>query len=174
MLSTSTPSSGLLFGSFLYRNDLFGDDYFEDFWEGHFGKSFSSIPDFNPLIEYYSQEMGDSLSRVFFLTGDLFTREHLLLTKLQSLDWENKWAINNKRMVNIDIGYLSLENFLLATTKNFSHRIYLGQNIFSDLTYYFHLGELRSLPWTYPDFLDSQKKNFLNWGRSFLLQTLSK
>lgn len=76
-------------------------------------------------------------------------------------------------MVNIDIGFLTLENFVLATTKNYSHRIFIGQNIFADLTYHFHQGEFRSLPWTYPDYLDDQKKDFIKWGRSFLLQIQS-
>jgi len=72
--------------------------------------------------------------------------------------------------VNLDIGFLSLENFILATTKNFSHRVYLGQGIFADLTYQFSKGELRAFDWTYPDYLDGQKRDFFTWGRSFLLQ----
>lgn len=76
-------------------------------------------------------------------------------------------------MVNADIGFLSLENFILATTKNFSHRVFLGQSIFGDLTYYFHLGELQTFPWTYPDYVDEEKKNFFTWGRGFLLQKLN-
>ena len=72
-------------------------------------------------------------------------------------------------MVNVDIGFLSAENFILATTKNYAHRIYLGQNIFADLTYQCLDGSFRSLPWTYPDFQDEKKIEFLTWCRSFLL-----
>lgn len=174
MLKPTEASHGLVFGSFLYRRDLFSPEKLAEFWEQSLGKSFSLVPEHNPLNDYYSREMGSELSRIFFLTTKTFPREFLLSTKLQSLEWEKSWAVDEKRMVNVDIGFLCLENFLLATTKNYSHRIYLGQNIFSDLTYYFHQGELQTLPWTYPDFLDPKKKEFLTWGRSFLLQTLSR
>jgi len=174
MLTTSVPSQGLLFGSFLYRNDLHTEESLTTFWELQSGKSFSLVPKSNPLANYYSKEMGENLSRIFFLTSQTFPREFLLTTKLQALEWEAKWAAHGNRMVNVDTGLLSLENFLLATTKNYSHRVYLGQNIFADLTYQFHQGELQSFPWTYPDYLDDQKKDFFLWGRTYLLQSLTK
>jgi hypothetical protein len=174
MLLTSVPSQGLLFGSFLYRNDCHSEEDLTLFWETRFGKSFSLRPKSNPLSDYYSKEMGENLSRIFFLTSTNLPRESLLSTKIQALNWEYTWAIDGRRMVNVDIGFLGLENFLLATTKNYSHRVYLGHNIFADLTYQFHQGDLQSLPWTYPDYLDDQKKDFFRWGRSFLLQSLNK
>lgn len=165
-------TSGLLFGSFLFRQDLHSVASLKDHWSKHFGESFFFIPKENPLAQYYSHEMGEDLNRVFFLTSHAYPREALLSAKLQSLDWENAWSKGNKRMVNVDIGFLSLENFLLATTKNYSHRTYIGENIFADLTYYFHQGELQTLPWTYPDYVDPEKKDFFHWGRSYLLQSL--
>lgn len=172
MLNPASPTHGLLFGSFLFRSDLHSAETLTQFWESKFGKSFALVPANNPLASYYSKEMGEVLSRIFFLSSQSFPREFLLTTKLQSLEWEHTWSVDGKRMVNCDIGFLSLENFILATTKNYSHRIYLGQNIFADLTYQFHQGELQSFPWTYPDYLDDQKKDFFLWGRSFLLQLL--
>lgn len=174
MLTTTVPTQGLLFGSFLYRNDLHTESSLTAFWEEQFGKSFSLVPANNPLANYYAKEMGENLSRIFFLTSGHYPRELLLTSKLQALEWENKWAIDGKRMVNVDTGFLSLENFQLATTKNYSHRVYLGQNIFTDLTYQFHQGELQSFAWTYPDYLDPQKKDFFLWGRTYLLQSLTK
>jgi hypothetical protein len=174
MLETSVPTQGLLFGSFLFRNDIHSEESLTSFWESHFGKSFSLIPADNPLAGYYSREMGEDLSRIFFLTSETYPREFLLTSKLQAIEWERKWARDGKRMVNVDTGLLSLENFQLATTKNYSHRVYLGQNIFADLTYQFHQGDIQTFPWTYPDYLDSQKKDFFLWGRSFLHQSLSK
>lgn len=173
MMETRASSPGLLFGSFLYRHDLHSEESLANFWTDQFGKSFSLIPKQNPLASYYSKEMGENLSRIFFLTSKAYPREYLLSTKLQSLAWEKNWSKSNARMINADIGFLSLENFLLATTKNYSHRIFLGQDIFADLTYYFHQGELQTLPWTYPDYLDQDKKDFFLWGRSFLLQSNS-
>jgi hypothetical protein len=173
MLNLTRPSEGLLFASFLYRKDLLTSQELTLFWEEKFGKSFSLAPAMNPLNDYYSKEMGPDLSRIFFLTTESFPREFLLSTKLQAIGWELDWSHENARRVNVDIGFLTPENFILATTKNYSHRVYLGQNIFADLTYHFHQGELKSFPWTYPDYLDSTKKEFLTWGRSFLLKNRS-
>lgn len=169
-MQTRQSSPGLLFGSFLYRHDLHTEEELKLFWKQEVGESFAFIPQENPLQQYYAKEMGSELSRIFFLTTKTFPREFLLSTKLQSLEWEKKWSKDNRRMVNVDIGFLSAENFILATTKNYSHRIYLGQDIFADLTYHFHQGELQTLPWTYPDYVDSKKKDFFHWGRAFLLQ----
>ena len=171
MLTTENPSEGLLFASFLYRSDLFTDKDFQTLWEDHFGQSFSLLPKVNPLNSYYEKEMGTHLSRIFFLTSKTFPREFLLASKLQAINWEKGWAPTEQRRVNVDIGFLSAENFLLATTKNYSHRVYIGQNIFADLTYHFHKGAIEALPWTYPDYLDQEKKDFFNWGRSYLLQS---
>jgi hypothetical protein len=170
MLNTEQASQGLLFASFLYRKDLFSDEELTKFWEGMFGPSFGLIPVTNPLSNYYAKEMGEPLARKFFVTSKTFPREFLLSTKLQSMIWERNWADQNNRRVNVDIGFLTPENFILATTKNYSHRIYLGQNIFADLTYHFHQGAFQTLPWTYPDYLDEEKIQFFTWTRSYLLQ----
>lgn len=169
-MSPENASPGLLFGSFLYRKDLFREEDLCIRWEGSYGKSFSFYPKFNPLNDYYSREMGPDLGRIFFLTTRSYPREYLLSSKLLALRWEEEWKKEGARMVNVDTGFLSPENFLLATTKNYSHRVYLGQRIFADLTYYFHQGTLQTLAWTYPDYLDDEKKEFFDWGRSFLLQ----
>jgi hypothetical protein len=97
----------------------------------------------------------------------------LLEVKLRSLVWENQWRISDKRMVNVDIGFISPENFILATTKNYSHRIYVGDEIFADLTYLFQKFSVMTLPWTYPDYLDDQKKDFILFARNYLVQHLN-
>ena len=171
MLQTQTPSKGLLFFSFLYRFDLFAQDKFQQMVEKLFGEMIAWTPSFNPLASYYAKEMGSDsdLSRVFFVSTDSFPREFLLSTKLLSLDWERQWAREGKRAVNVDVGFISAENFLLATTKNYAHRVFLGQDIFADLTYQCIEGGFQTLPWTYPDYKDSDKIDFFNWCRSYLL-----
>jgi hypothetical protein len=172
MLTRIPTRPGLLFGSFLYRNDRCSLEQLLALWENHAGSSFVYFPEFNPSITYYAKEMGtvDSLERFFVFSLDLHPREALLQTKLRSLDWEARWAPDGRRNVNVDVGLLSLENFILATTKNYSHRIFLGEDIFADLTYYFHQGRLQVLPWTYPDFVDETKLELFRLMRSYLLQ----
>jgi len=171
MLNPEVPSQGLLFFGILYRSDLFSEEVLLQRIENLYGKFISFTPEFNPLAAYYSKEMGEEtlLKRIFFVTTAAFPREFLLSTKLISLDWEKEWSQNSKRMVNVDIGFVSAENFILATTKNYAHRVFLGQNIFADLTYQCIDGRFQTLPWTYPDFKDAPKVDFLSWCRSFLL-----
>lgn len=171
MLELKTPSKGLIFFSFLYRADLFNEHDFSQKTESLFGSLIRFKPSFNPLSAFYAKEMGseDKLTRVFFVTTSTFPREFLLTTKLLALEWEKEWTMGLNRMVNVDIGFLSAENFILATTKNYAHRVFLGQNIFSDLTYQCVSGDFECLPWTYPDFKDKEKIEFFYWCRSFLL-----
>jgi hypothetical protein len=68
--------------------------------------------------------------------------------------------------VNIDPGYLLPERLVLATGKNFTHRIYIGQGIYADLTLIFQKGAFRTLPWTYPDYADRCLIDFLTLVRN--------
>jgi hypothetical protein len=54
--------------------------------------------------------------------------------------------------VNLDPGYLTRERLVLATGKNYTHRIYLGGGIFGDLTLTYSRGGFKPLPWSYPDY----------------------
>lgn len=172
MLQTCPPSHGLLFFSFLFREDLFTFKTFEDRIRSLYGDPIRFKPQFNPLIPYYEKEMGVGcpLERYFFVSPHLQPREFLLSNKILSLNWEQEWSVDQKRHVNVDVGFISLENMILATTKSFSHRVYLGQSIYADLTYIAQDGSFNVLPWTYPDYKDQEKIEFFNWCRSFILQ----
>ncbi|HME45318.1 MAG TPA: DUF4416 family protein [Syntrophorhabdales bacterium] len=102
--------------------------------------------------DYYEREMGKSLNRYFLLFESLASREQLPEVKLQTNEVEARHAQQGNRTVNIDPGYIALEHLVLATTKGYAHRIYLGNGIFGDLTLMFENGSYRSLPWTYPDY----------------------
>jgi len=56
------------------------------------------------------------------------------------------------RVINIDPGLITLENVVLVTGKNYSHRIYLRDGIFAEITLIFKNGKYRPLEWTFPDY----------------------
>lgn len=172
MLETQRPTTGLLFGSFLFRSDLISESELIAKFESLYGEALYYRPAFNPLAEYYAKEMGEGLKRIFLITSDIFPREYLLSSKLAALEWERGWSRDQKRFVNVDTGFLSAENFLLATTKNYAHRVFIGQNLFADLTYQMTNGQLECFPWTYPDYRDEEKMRYFSWARQFLLQKL--
>lgn len=71
--------------------------------------------------------------------------------------------------MNLDPGLVTPENFILATGKNFSHRIYLRDGVFADLTLVYRKGEYRALPWTYPDYASREIRDLLKGVRAEFL-----
>jgi len=102
--------------------------------------------------EYYRAEMGWPLLKRFFSAEDLIDPAELVNIKIKTMAVEVEFTVEGKRRVNIDPGYISAERLVLATGKNYAHRIYLGQGVWADLTLIFEKGRFRPLPWTYPDY----------------------
>ncbi|MFO7784699.1 MAG: DUF4416 family protein [Thermodesulfobacteriota bacterium] len=103
---------------------------------------------------YYEREMGAPLVRVFVSFEPLMRPEGLVETKLETDRLEDLFRRNGRRTVNVDPGYICLERLVLATGKNYTHRIYLCHGVFADLTLVYHRQSFRVLPWTYPDYAD--------------------
>ena len=103
---------------------------------------------------YYQKEMGSPLSRRLLVFNSLIEQAQLPDIKRLTNQLEHSYQLHGRRRVNIDPGYLLPERFVLATGKNFTHRIYLDQNIYADLTLIYQKGAFRSLPWTFPDYAD--------------------
>jgi len=115
---------------------------------------------------YYHKEMGALLSRRLVVFKSLVAQTGLADVKLATNRLEQSYARQGRRRVNIDPGYLLPERFVLATGKNFTHRIYLGQGIYADLTLIYQKGAFRTLPWTYPDYADGSLIDFLTLVRN--------
>ncbi len=109
---------------------------------------------------YYESEMGSPLFRRVLVFNTLVAQDALSDIKLFTNELEMTYARDGGRMVNIDPGLLTRERFVLATGKNFTHRIYIGKGIFADLTLVYQKGAFRTLPWTYPDYAG---ENMLSW-----------
>jgi CYTH domain-containing protein len=124
------------------------------------------------MNRYYSKEMGpeEKLSRFIFLSFAQAPREELVANKAWAQEQEKNHLVHGKRMVNIDVGYVSAENVILATTKNFLHRIYVGGGVFADLTLVFAKGVASPLEWSYKDYSSDEALDFFNLARSFLMQ----
>ena len=116
--------------------------------------------------EYYATEMGTPLHRRMLTFASLIQQQELSTVKLATNDLEKSYSSDDQRCVNIDPGYLLYERFVLATGKNYSHRIYIGQCIYADLTLIYQQGNYHSLPWTYPDYADAKMISFLRQVRA--------
>ena len=115
--------------------------------------------------DYYAAEMGQGLSRYFLLFESLLDREMLAAVKIGSNEIEVAAAAGGKRRANVDPGYIALEHVVLATTKGYAHRIYLGRGTFADLTLLYENGSYRPLKWTYPDYGGGRLVSLLNRWR---------
>ena len=120
------------------------------------------------FTDYYEKEMGSGLMRLFLLLEPFSPREGLPAVKLKTNEIEASLLSEGKRTVNIDPGYISLENVVLATTKGYAHRIYIGNGIYADLTLTYHNGTYRPLEWTYPDYGSVETISLLNKWRGNL------
>lgn len=111
---------------------------------------------------YYEREMGGPLMRKFVSFERFMSREELPGTKLETNRLEDRSREQGRRTVNIDPGFVCLERLVLATGKNYTHRIYLSQGIYADLTLVFHRKCFRPLAWTYPDYADAEVIGYFN------------
>ena len=110
---------------------------------------------------YYEEEMGKELKRQFVSFHSLIKPEYLTKAKLFTLKIERKMSRNNRRFINIDPGYLNEAKVVLASTKDFSHRIYFKEGIFAEITLIYHKKGFQTLPWTFPDYRTPQYHKIL-------------
>ncbi|MHB1423610.1 MAG: DUF4416 family protein, partial [Gemmataceae bacterium] len=76
------------------------------------------------------------------------------------------------RPLNVDPGLLELGKFLLATTKDQAHRVYLRDGIFAEVTLRYHAGAFEPWPWTYADYRLACVHEFLQQAREYYRQRL--
>ncbi len=121
--------------------------------------------------DYYAKELGPGLKRKIFSFMPVRRAVELPGIKLMTNAMEGESSVQapgcdksdeSKRRVNIDPGYLTLHNVVLATCKNFSHRVYLERGVYAELTYMFNARKqgYDLLDWTYPDYRTDEIRAF--------------
>lgn len=113
------------------------------------------------FTRYYEEEMGEPLIKRIVAFKELIQQDSLAGIKQATNEMEVSLATSGKRSVNLDPGYLLLERFVLATGKNFTHRIYIGEGLYADLTLIYQNKDFQTLPWTYPDYASEPVLSFL-------------
>jgi hypothetical protein len=121
---------------------------------------------------YYEEEMGGGLFKTYVSFGRPFDRDGLPAIKKFTNDFETKHLLNGKRAINADPGYITKDKLVLASTKDFYHRLYLGSGIYGEVTVHFRKGKFRYFSWTYPDYMDPPFLAFLTKARAKLVKEL--
>lgn len=116
--------------------------------------------------KYYNREIGENLKRKFISFKKLILPSELASIKIYTNRTENLFAKKSRRQINIDPGYIELSKLILATTKNYKHRIYLNKGIYADATLYYQGSTFRAWEWTYPDYQTKEYIDIFNKIRS--------
>jgi hypothetical protein len=146
--------------------------------ESHLADALGSIDARSDLFaheftEYYRDEMGQPLVRYFVAFDTLIAPGELARIKRLANDIEDRVAAGGEwpvvRPVNLDPGYIAPSKLVLASTKDFSHRIYLDEGIYGEVTLLYERGRWKTLPWTYPDYRTPAYHDFLSGVRTRLM-----
>ncbi|OIO34148.1 MAG: hypothetical protein AUJ70_01700 [Candidatus Omnitrophica bacterium CG1_02_40_15] len=165
-----------------------------DIAEEFFIKEFGPIDYKSPVIsfgytDYYKKEMGSPLKRKFISFKKTISPGRIAKIKLLANSIEEKLAVkinssrlrsknivraskvsrelpNLRRRINIDPGYISDSKLVLATTKDYFHRVYLHHGIYAEVTLRWRKSSFEPFEWTYPDYRSKVYIDILNTIRN--------
>jgi hypothetical protein len=166
------PPPAVLFAAITFRSSVKIDEII-DVLERQYGPvGLSHGPVKFDFTEYYAAEMGTDLRKIYLSFTNYIQRDELAGIKVLTNGIEDRFRAPGGRTVNIDPGYVTRDKLVLASTKDFYHRIYLGQGIFAEVTLHYRKGRFRFFSWTYPDYKAPEFLVFLEKERARLVKTL--
>jgi len=128
------------------------------------------------MTEYYVNEAGPNMVRQFMAFENLIDPGRLAGIKHETNRMEQELAASldtpYPRPVNFDPGVIEPSKLILASTKNFAHRIYIGDHMYAEVTMTYNKGNWETFPFTFPDYKSGRYNAFLNKVRQKLVQQL--
>ncbi|MFC1480329.1 DUF4416 family protein [Candidatus Omnitrophota bacterium] len=124
--------------------------------------------------DYYSEEFGSPLQRKLICFKKPVNGENVSKIKLVANTIEDSFRSGGKRTVNIDPGYVTEAKLVLLTTKDYTHRVYVGRRIFAESTLFFQDGTFKPWPWTYPDYASRELLSYFNKVREIYMQSIKE
>ncbi|MCS7228078.1 MAG: DUF4416 family protein, partial [Endomicrobia bacterium] len=114
------------------------------------------------FTDYYNKEMGGEILRYWISFAPLIELNNSYKIKLLTHEVELQQFSDDKKLrkVNLDPGYIEGSKLVLFSTKNYSHRIYLDEGIFAEVTLIYKNKQFHTLNWTYPDYKTALAINF--------------
>ncbi len=166
------PKNVLLFVATLYKEkenyyialkslvELFGEVFFE------------SSPKKWEYSNYYTPELGSPIFRRFIFFKKLISEGDIASIKLKTNRIEEELSVNGKRKINLDPGYISTAKLVLTTTKDYSHRIYLKDGIYGEITLIYKNKTFCPALNTYKDYTNQEYIKLFNFARKLYKELL--
>ncbi len=168
MGKTHCPSKALLFTGILYSND----DYYLrslQLLNSQFGQIAMQSPPIKwDFSGYYKDELGENILRRFIFFKNLVEQDEISNIKIITNGIEDQLSSDNKRNINLDPGYLTLSKIVLASTKDYSHRIYIKDGIYAEITLIFRKDYFVPHINTYKDYQDERYLEIFMQARKLL------
>jgi hypothetical protein len=128
--------------------------------------------------DFYQDEMGSGILRKFIFFEQLIDPGDLPAIKISTARIEKNLAIqtvnNARRRINLDPGYVTEAKVVLATTKDYTHRLYIGEGIYAEVTLRY-VNKNRSFSpfdYTYLDYRSETYTTMFNKARDVLRTAL--
>ena len=172
MGKAAQPSQATLFIALMYHPSVSTDEIRAMLQKqyGDIESTYGPVP--FSFTDYYRDEMGGNLQKMYMTFGRRIQRDGLAAIKTFTNGIEERYLSSGKRTVNIDPGYVTRDKLVLASTKDFYHRIYLSQGIFAEVTLHYRKGGFRFFSWTYPDYMTPGFYAFIEKARARLVKEL--
>jgi len=126
---------------------------------------------------YYDQEMGSPIYRCFFAFNQMIDASEIAAAKVKTNELESAFSAQNSsvlRPVNLDPGYIEQSKVVLASTKNFFHRILVSKGIYAEVTLHYQAKKWQDFPWTFPDYKSNHYQEYFFSLRNLYRDQLSK
>ena len=104
------------------------------------------------LTDYYRGEMGPDLSRRIVSFDTLAAPENLASAKAAAAAVEDRLAVEGRRTVNVDVGYLDFHKVVLGSYKEGPQKIHVAGGVWADIVLVYRDGAWGPLEWSFPDF----------------------
>ena len=129
----------------------------------------SELYRFSDFSSYYDSETGGEVWKYLAGAEGVLSPEEIVRIKRVVEGIQERFLFESDgtvcRQVNIDPGYINGWQVVLASVKNFTHRIYLGRGVYAETTLLYQKGAFQSLPWTYADYASRPVQEFLKMAR---------
>jgi len=123
--------------------------------------------------DHYEEELGPDILRRFLFFENTVNQNELAEIKIKTNSLEEELSTGGKRNVNLDPGYMTMAKLVLASTKDYSHRICLGRGIFAEVALSYIKDGFKPYHYTYRDYRDEHCLKLFHEVREKFLKGLS-